>query len=468
MVHDASRIRRRAVAGFGTALGVALLAELCFAAAAAAAEQELPAAPAPPEQAYDPYEGIEPSGRIPAVELPADLPHPERWRYIPEGRLKPGNMLERFGVSSFIAPFFFRGSDVGWGGGIAIVDIDFRNQRRREFAGIFASYTQEQQQSYWITWRRWLHHLELPSGGVLQEERSFVRGFAGYADTLTRRFYGFGADSPDSAQTRYSDEQVAFSLGLQRAWPEPGADLLLRGGFRGELHNLGHGLPASRPSTAQDFPALFAEAEDAKLGYLEAGISWDTRDSQMNPYHGWEVSADVDAALLQSSWVVGAIFTLEGSRIFRVPPLFHEGGDPDEENPPTDTVVIGLRSQASCGDLPFFALPMLGGDRYLRGYTAGRFYDNASWLGAAEYRFWVLSRGIPIWGPIRIERVGLALFGELGSVAGDPGELFRSRVLFSYGAGLRVSLERAAPFRLDFGFAPGEGPNVIARFGLSF
>ena len=75
-------------------------------------------------------------GRIPAVEKP--VKHPERWRYIPEGRIKPGNVFERFLISSFIAPFIFRDTDVGFGGGLALTDIDFREQRRREFLGLFA------------------------------------------------------------------------------------------------------------------------------------------------------------------------------------------------------------------------------------------------------------------------------------------------------------------------------------------
>ncbi len=96
---------------------------------------------------FDPWQGIEKDGRIPKIEKPADLTNPERWRYIPEGRLKPGNVFQRFLVSSFMAPFFFRDSDVGFGGGIAITDLDFRQQRRREFAGLFASYTTEGQQA---------------------------------------------------------------------------------------------------------------------------------------------------------------------------------------------------------------------------------------------------------------------------------------------------------------------------------
>ena len=127
---------------------------------------------------FDPLEGIESDGRIPYVERPGDLPNPERWRYIPEGRIKSGNIFERMFVTSFIAPFVGKSSDAGWGGGIGLGDIDFRNKRRREFAAIFGSYTEKRQQVYGIVWRRWLHHIDLPGGGVLQEERSFLNAQA--------------------------------------------------------------------------------------------------------------------------------------------------------------------------------------------------------------------------------------------------------------------------------------------------
>jgi len=123
---------------------------------------------------------MEPSGRIPKVPLPDDLPNPERWRYLPEGRIKPGNVFERFLVSSFIAPQFFYEQDIGAGAGIALTDIDFRNERRREFLGAFFSYTTEGQQKYRLIWRRWLHHRNLPEGGVIVEERSRIDAFGGY------------------------------------------------------------------------------------------------------------------------------------------------------------------------------------------------------------------------------------------------------------------------------------------------
>lgn len=423
---------------------------------------------AEPGDDFDPGEGIDPDGRIPAVEKPDHLKNPHRWRYIPEGRLKPGNLFERLLVSSVIAPFVFYDSDVGAGFGVTTVDIDFRQQRRQELAGVFLSYTTEGQQAYTFFWRRWLHHLDLPQGGVLQEERSFLSAAGGYSRTLTRRFFGLGPGSDEEDETSYRDELAFVELGIEHSLPDPGDPLVVGAGLRGEVHSLGRGHVSGEPDTDDAFPSLFDEADPSEILWLDAEIRWDTRDSQRNPYRGFSVGARVDAALLQRHGDVGAVFGVAGSRIFPLPPLFHEGGDPGEEHPPTDVLALALSGHLTSGNLPFFALPSLGGAEAHRGFINGRFRDRGSWLGAAEYRFWFLPRGFPIpWTAIRIERVGAALFYEVGTVVEGASELFDGRVHQSAGAGLRISLERAAPFRVDVGFSE-DGVNVAARFGLAF
>lgn len=420
---------------------------------------------------FDPWQGIDRSGRIPKVDKPADLANPERWRYIPEGRLKPGNVFQRFLVSSFIAPFFFRDSDVGFGGGIAITDLDFRQQRRREFAGLFLSYTTEGQQAYQAVWRRRLHHREVPGGGVFQEERSFLKAWGGYEKSLTRRFYGFGAGTTENNETSYTDQTAFGRLGLELALPDPGDDLVVAASIKGEWHSLGHGEVDGKPNTddANWFPEIFAKADDYGLGWLELELRYDTRDSQRMPYRGFAVGAQIDSALLQTRWNLGSVFTAYGTQIFPLPPLFHEGGDSEEEHPPTDTLAFQLQTGTTAGNLPFYALPTLGGSRTLRGFIAGRFRDRSMWHASAEYRFWVLTRGFPIpfTKALRVERVGLALFGDAGSVARDWPDVFSSRVWASAGVGLRVTLERDAPFRVDVGFS-SEGVEVTGGFGLSF
>ncbi|HEY7138690.1 MAG TPA: BamA/TamA family outer membrane protein [Methylomirabilota bacterium] len=416
---------------------------------------------------YDPGLGMDENGRIPKVPLPADLPEPLRWRYIPEGRIMPGNVFRRHLVTAFATPQIFFQEDIGLGGGIALTDIDFREQRRREFLGAFFTYTTEGQERYRLVWRRWLYHREIPEGGVAVEERSFLGAAGGYQRTLTRRFFGLGPDTKESAESSYTDEVSDAGLRLDLALPGPGGDWIATAGLRGEHHNLARGHVSGVPSTDEAFPVLFKEGDGVSATFLTAGLRYDTRDSQHQPYSGWRLGVLADAAPWQSDGSLGAILTAYGSYVFRVPPLFHSGGDPSEENPPTDTVALGFEVDTTVGDLPFYDLPSLGGANTLRGYIANRFTDNSAWHAVAEYRFWVIPRGFRLTRAIRIERVGLAVFGELGTVAPSLGDLPQARVHASYGIGLRFSLERIAVFRTDLGFSD-EGTNLSVSFGLSF
>ncbi len=416
---------------------------------------------------HDPLQGMEPSGRIPKVPLPDDLPNPERWRYLPEGRIKPGNIFERFLVSSFIAPQFFFEQDIGAGAGIALTDIDFRSERRREFLGAFFSYTTEGQQKYRLIWRRWLHHRDLPEGGVIVEERSHIDAFGGYEKSLTRRFFGLGPDTRARDETSYIDEVTDLGARGEFALPQAGGNWIATIGARGEYHNLAPGRVSGRPTTDDVFPELFVAGDGHGSFTLSAGLRYDTRDSQHQPYAGWQIGVFVDAPLWQSTGDTGAVATAFGNGALRLPPLFHRGGDEREENPPTDTLALGVTVQGSAGTLPLYERPSLGGSDTLRGYIANRFTDNSTWHAVAEYRFWIISRGFALTDTIRIERVGMALFYEAGTVADSLDRLPAARVHTSYGVGLRFSLERTAVFRADVGFSR-EGVNVTVGFGLSF
>ena len=472
----------------GAALALALA--LCTAAQSASSSSSSSAAADSSEQrpefedfgelpVHDPYEGMDPDGRVPKIEKPAHLVHPDRWRYIPEGRIPPGNLFDRFLVTSFIIPFVFRNGDVGTGGGIGLTDIDFRGQRRREFAGLFLSYTSKGQQSYWGLWRRFLHTLDLADGGVLQEERSFVGITGGYQKTLTRRFFGFGPNSREDDEVKYTDERFELELEIEAAVPDPGADLVLSAAVRGEFHDLSADCDQLLDGVAQAtqcgsgfdsaaaFQELIGDNDHEQVGWLVAGVRWDTRDSTRNPYSGWYAGATLEAALLQDEGDVGVLHEIETGTAFRVPPIFHDGGDSGEENPPTDTVAFGFQTRFKGGDLPFTALPALGGSLSLRGFIDGRFRDDASWHAGVEHRIWVIPRGFPITRSIRVERVGFAPFFDVGSVGSSAFDLFQSEVKLSYGIGLRALLERSAPFRVDLGFSE-DGLNVSARFGYSF
>jgi hypothetical protein len=440
-----------------TVLGLAfVIVAIAFAADA----QQAPAQ-------HDPLAGMDPSGRIPKVDLPEDLSHPERWRYIPEGRIKPGNVFERFLVSSFVAPQIFYEKDIGAGGGIALTDIDFRNDRRREFLGAFLSYTTEGQQKYRLIWRRWLLHRDLPTRGVIVEERNHLDAFGGYEKSLTRRFYGLGPNTRERDETSYIDEVLDVGGRGEFAFPEVAGNWIATVGVRGEHHDLAPGRVSGRPTTDQVFPRLFHEANHHDSLIVTTGLRYDTRDSQHHPYSGWQLGVVADAPLWQTGGDVGAVIRTFGNVAFRVPPLFHGGGDAREENPPTDTVALSVFVETSAGDLPYYSRPSLGGDDTLRGYIRHRFTGDAAWHATAEYRFWVIPRGVALTKQIRIERIGLALFHDVGTVADSLDALPRARIHTSYGVGLRFSLERTAHFRADVGFSR-EDVNVTVGFGLPF
>ncbi len=421
---------------------------------------------------YDPYRGMDYSGRIPKPAFPSDLKNPERWRYTPPARIKPGNVIDRFWVSSFISPIIFREEDIGFGGGLALTDIDFRGQNFQEFANITATYSAEGQQNFRINWSKWLNHRQLANGGIIREERGrlYVRG--GYSKTLTRRFFGFGSRTPEINESSYTEELASVGAGIRLPLPDPSSNWLARIGFDAQHHGLSSGRVSSVPSTNDSmalppaFAAAFADGDGIDQLWVTGSIGWDSRDSLAQAYKGKRLGVSV-ATAYQSAGEWGSILGLDGQHVFAMPPLFHHGRVGNEENPPTDVLAIGFFVQDTVGDLPFYSLPTLGGSRTLRGYIQNRFTGRSAAHISAEYRINLIERGVAFTDTIRIERIGFALFYDGGTVAADLDKLDDARYLDSYGFGLRFAFSREAVFRVDVGYGD-EGSNLTIAFGNAF
>jgi hypothetical protein len=444
-----------------------LTAIALLAAPLAAQQQGGPPAGGPPNaSAYDPLRGMDADGRIPKPPIPDDIQNPERWRYTPEARMKPGNLLERFLVSSFVSPILFREEDIGFGGGVALTDVDFRNQRYREFANVLLTYSEEGQQAYRINWQRWLNYRELPGGGVLREERSRLYGRAGYEKTLTRRFFGFGSRTREDDETSYTEELTAAGFGVRVSLPDPGSDWVLRSDLQLEHHGISRGRVSDIPSTEQVFAAEVEDGDDLDQAWLLNSFGWDTRDSLHQPYEGSRLGISANVAY-GTGGECGAILGVDAQHVFALPPLLHRGAVGREENPPTDVLAIGGFVQDTAGELPWYSLPTLGGTHTLRGFIQNRFTDRAAAHAAVEYRVNLIPRGIAFTDTVRIERIGLGVFYEGGTVADGIEDLHDGRYLDSYGLGFRVAFSREAVFRIDWGFSD-DGANFTLAFGNSF
>ena len=425
--------------------------------------------PPVPEPAYDPYRGMDQDGRIPKPDFPADIERPERWRYTPPARIKPGGILERFLVSSFLTPILFREEDIGYGGGLALTDVDFRGQRYREFANVIVTYSEEGQQAYRMNWSSWLNHREMPDGGILREERGRLYARGGYSKTLTRRFFGFGSRTPEIDETSYTEELTELGFGVRVPVPDVSSDWLARVDLSAEHHGLSHGRVESVPSTEDylpEFRQAFADGDDQDMLWLLMQFGWDTRDSQAQPYMGERIGVSANTAW-QTGGQWGSILGVAAQNIFELPPLLHRGAKGREENPPTDVLAIGVFVQDTVGELPFYSLPTLGGTHTLRGYIQNRFTDRAAAHWSAEYRINLIPRGYAFTDTIRIERIGLGFFYDGGTVAAGAEDLHDARYLDSYGIGLRLAFAREAVFRVDLGWSE-EGTNFTIAFGNSF
>ncbi len=437
----------------------ALAAVLLLAAARAIAQDD-------PRNEYEPLRGMDRNGRITRPAVPADLPNHPRWRYTPPGRIKPGNVLERFLVSSFVSPIIFREQDIGFGGGFALTDVDFRNQRYREFANILVTYSAEGQQAYRINWSRWLHVRDANEGGVWREERNRVFAHAGYSKTLTRRFYGFGSRTLRSDETSYTEELTHAGLGVRVSLPDPGSDWLVRTDIELARHGLARGAVLGRPSTDDVFAGEFRDGDGVDQVWWENSAGFDSRDSLHQAYRGSRLAGLANVAL-GTSGQLGAIVGLDAQHTISLPPLLHRGGLTGEENPPTDVLAVGAFVHDTVGDLPYYSLPNLGGTHTLRGYIQNRFTDRAAAAFTAEYRLAIVPRGITFTDTIRIERIGLAFFYDGGTVASGVEKLLDARYHDSYGIGLRFAFAREALFRADIGYSD-EGSIFTLAFGNSF
>jgi len=473
--HDSARFRHCADEPDRDTLRVRLLVTVPLLAAAALAQSPLPD-PSPPPQhpqgqdplPYDPYRGMDYSGRIPKPEFPSDLKNPERWRYTPPARIKPGSMLDRFWVSSFVSPIIFREEDIGFGGGVAVTDIDFRGQNFQEFANVILTYSEEGQQTYRINWSKWLNHRSMPNGGIIREERGRVYARGGYSKTLTRRFFGFGSRSLEGNETSYTEELSDLGAGIRLPLPDPSGNWLWRGDVRLEHHGLSAGRVSTVLSTDEFTPFIpaFRDGDGVDQLWLSNQFAWDTRDSQIQPYRGKRLGVSAQTAY-QSGGEWGSILGIDGQHVFALPPLFHRGAVGNEENPPTDVLALGFFVQDTVGDLPFYSLPTLGGSQTLRGYIQNRFTDRAAAHFSVEYRVNLIERGVAFTDTVRIERIGLGFFYDCGTVASDFDKLDDGRYLDSYGVGLRVAFAREAIFRVDVGWGD-EGSNFTIAFGNSF
>jgi hypothetical protein len=249
-------------------------------------------------------------------------------------------------------------------------------------------------------------------------------------------FFGLGA------QTRHSDEQRFDSMALvlntqvrRRLW-SPNLYLGLEYEF------------ARRSVQALEAGMLTGDqivgSRGGSLSAVGLNFAWDTRDVGFAASQGTYVQASVlafvpalgsDYAYLRYKLDARQYVALGHQQVLAVQGLW----------------------ESHVGEVPFYKLAKLGGEKRLRGLFKGRYRDTDMLLAQAEYRS-------PPWWRLR-----LAGFAGLGSVYGASSQLSIEHLKWSTGLGLRLAVDESegVNVRADVGLS-ADGPGLYLSIGEAF
>jgi len=174
-------------------------------------------------------------------------------------------------------------------------------------------------------------------------------------------------------------------------------------------------------------------------------VAWyDTRDNLFFPRKGWFI----EASSLQDNPTWFSDFSY--NRTLLDASLYIPTGT-------NGVLAMNFVNGTIQGEAPFQQLNFLGGPKKMRGYYEGRFRSNNIWLAQAEYR------------NIVFPRFGYTLFADAGSVSEKYGDLLQSKLRYTFGAGLRVLLNKSEKLtaRLDIGIGP-KSTAVYLTIGEAF
>jgi hypothetical protein len=161
-------------------------------------------------------------------------------------------------------------------------------------------------------------------------------------------------------------------------------------------------------------------------------LGWDTRDHALEPHRGslYELSGMAWEGPFGSEYTFSEL-TLNLRQYLPITP--------------TQVLALQFYGQLQGGEVPFYKMALLGGQRLLRGYLEGRYRDKELLALQAEYR-------LPIFW-----RFGAVLFFSLGEVSDRLSHFSFDRFKWTAGCGGRamINSDERLNLRVDMAFGYG-------------
>jgi outer membrane protein assembly factor BamA len=274
------------------------------------------------------------------------------------------------------------------------------------------------------TWNRQMI-LSLDWNYFFREEKWFTRGIfsvSSYPDF----YYGVGANTPISNEVLYNSNRWIFEINFlknlgKRFFLGPNVKYI-------NYYNVNY-------SGTPDYPEL---VDQSTFG-LGLTLLKDTRDNLLTPSKGIYLNFITGYNFSKNNYAEAALdlraYKTWGGRYTWANRLFN---------------------QFHFGEIPFYDYAFLGGDKYVRGYSYGRYRDKNLTSFQTEFR-------LPL-----VWRFGAAAFGGLSNLYGAHLSMDSSK--YNYGLGLRFLVDKHEKTNLRLDYAIGEDGNdgFYISFGESF
>lgn len=268
------------------------------------------------------------------------------------------------------------------------------------------------------------------------QNKNLIAGEAGWYDFLFF-YYGVGPDVTDA------DEEI-----YEARLPRIRFDYLRKVGthtFAGlRLHYEDFTIKSTEPGGLVATSGILGSDGGRNSG-IGPMFYYDSRDSQIYPSSG---------IFAESSLQVYDRFT--GSNFSYVKWIVDfRKVVPVREN---QIFVYNAYSEILRGDVPFFGMPLMGGNRRMRGLFEGKFRDNNMMVLQGEYRYKFAKR----WG--------VTGFGGVGNVYSNrfPFDFGNTKVTYGAGGRFQLSKREKLNLRLDLAHSPGEDMRIYLTFGEAF
>ncbi len=328
----------------------------------------------------------------------------------------------------FIYPFVFYLPETRWGfGGVGLYTFRFKGERYDSNPSqiqFTANYTQNKQINFIIPFELYWFN-----------DKWKLKGELGYFKYLYN-FYGIGNQSLLGDRETYKVNYPRFRVDLLRRYGDFFIGFRYRFDYTVLYDFKKGGILESNPIIGKEGGRV------AGIGFI---TQYDNRDFIYNPTKGCYIEAEFFVGnKLSGSQYASQRFALDAATYI---PLAVD-----------HTLAVQLNTATIYGDAFFNDLLYFGSPKLMRGYQDRRFTDKNLVILQAEYRY-----------PIYRRLQGVA-FSALGNVADKYINLFDVNPKFTYGAGLRIVLNKKdrVRLRIDYGRTLREGGAFYATINEAF